>query len=59
MHAKYCEEASAEDRWMNKDEIKLLCKNNLVLNRIISFVYRIAGRSLFIKKNGNNYVKLG
>ncbi|MDD3416428.1 MAG: acyltransferase [Lachnospiraceae bacterium] len=38
---------------MNKDSIKQICRNNLVMNKIIAFGYRIAGRSLFISSKNN------
>ena len=38
---------------MNKDEIKLLCKNNYALNRIVAIGYRILGRTIFIHSRNN------
>lgn len=38
---------------MNKDDIKRYCKNSILLNRIVAIVYRLAGGSVYFKRNNN------
>lgn len=38
---------------MNKDDIKLYCRDNVLLNRLVAIAYRIAGRTVFFKRNNN------
>lgn len=39
---------------MNKEDLKFLCQKNSLLNKIVAFSYRIAGRSVFIKRKNNS-----